>query len=68
MLGSTEDKNKHICYDDLGCFNNSWPFFSEGAFGRPGRLPLSPEEINSAFPGTVTAIFHSFLHQFLHFT
>jgi len=50
FMGDDDDRNARRCYGlDLGCFSNEWPFFSDGFFGRRGRLPESVEKINSKF-------------------
>ena len=38
---------KEICYDNLGCFTDDFPFSIRGV--RPARLPDTPDKINTTF-------------------
>ena len=39
---------KEVCYGDLGCFTNSYPF--SGTLGRPiAYLPESPDKVDTSF-------------------
>ena len=38
---------KEICYDNLGCFTDDFPFSIKGV--RPARLPDTPDKINTTF-------------------
>jgi len=49
IYNKQDQKDLTICYEELGCFTNNYPFYKKGSKGRPGYVPDSPLQIETKF-------------------
>lgn len=42
-------EDKEVCYEEVGCFTNNYPFYKSGKRGRAGYAPDSPQQVETKF-------------------